>query len=105
MSLPIPSPFTRQQAAEAGVSDYRLRRWLQDGLARRVLTSVYCDADDQDTVHLRVTAIKLVITPHSVVTDRTAAWLHGVDTFAYRELEILPPVELCVLPDASRVRR
>jgi hypothetical protein len=32
-----------------------------------------------------------------VVVDRTAAWLHGVETFAYGELETAPPIETCAL--------
>ena len=30
-----------------------------------------------------------MVTPGAVFCDRTAAWLHGVDVFDYRELEIL----------------
>lgn len=40
-----------------------------------------------------------------MLCDRTAAWLHGVDTFAYRELEVLPPVETFALRDGGRTRR
>jgi hypothetical protein len=46
-----------------------------------------------------------VIRPHVVICDRTAAWLHGVDTFDIRELAALPPIDTCVLTDDSRVRR
>src|SRR5262245_39707723 len=102
---PIPSPFTWKQAEEAGVKRHELDTWMRNRLVRRVLHGVYADTSLADDIALRVAALKLVITPCSVVTDRTAAWLHGVDSFAYRELEILPPVEVCVLPDANRVRR
>ena len=35
----------------------------------------------------------LVISAHSVVCDRTAAWIHGIDVYAWHETEILPPIE------------
>ncbi len=103
--IPLPSPFTRRQGFAAGVTAHQLRCWTRDGVVRRVLQSVYADAALPDTLLLRTAALRLVTTPSSVVADRTAAWLHGVDTFAYRELEILPPLEVCVLPDANRLRR
>lgn len=59
-------------------------------------------ADSQET---RVQAVMLVVRPFAVVCDRTASWLHGVDTFKYRELEILPPIETMVLRGNNRVRR
>ena len=101
----LPSPFTRRQARDAGVTDHQLRVWIRDGVVRRLLQSVYADASLPDNLLLRTAALRLVTTPAAVVADRTAAWLHGVDTFAYRELEILPPLEVCVLPDSNRVRR
>src|SRR3954447_10904641 len=98
--LPVASPFTRQHALDAGISLRQLHCWTRDGVLRRLLRSVYADADLPDELSLRTSALRLVTTPKSVVADRTAAWLHGVDTFAYRELEILPPLEVCVLPEA-----
>lgn len=103
--IPIPSPFTTRQASEAGVREHRLRTWLHDGVVRRVLQGVYAETGLPDDLVLRVAALRLVVKPGSVVTDRTAAWLHGIDTFSYRELEILPPLDVCVLPDRNRVRR
>jgi hypothetical protein len=54
---------------------------------------------------MRVQAARLVMRPYWVLCDRSAAWLHGVDTFHYHELGILPPLETFVLRDRSRVRR
>lgn len=103
--IPIPSLFTTRQASEAGVSEHRLGTYLHDGVVRRVLQGVYAETGLPDDLVLRVAALRLVVKPWSVVTDRTAAWLHGIDTFSYRELEILPPIDVCVLPDRNRVRR
>ena len=36
-------------------------------------------------------------TPHHVVCDRTAAWLHGIDVFVWAELDLAPVVETCAL--------
>ena len=103
--LPLASPFTARQATDVGVGAHLLRRWLREGVVRRVLQGVYVDTDYADNFGLRIAAVRLVLRPHCVVTDRTAAWLHGIDTFAYRELEILPPLDVCVLPDSNRIRR
>jgi hypothetical protein len=35
--------------------------------------------------------------PRQIVTDRTAAWLHGIDTHVYGEHDDPPPVETCAL--------
>ncbi|MGH3471940.1 MAG: DUF559 domain-containing protein [Nocardioidaceae bacterium] len=58
-----------------------------------------------DTLDDRVLAASLVLHPFGVFCDRTAAWLHGVDALSFRELEILPPVEMVVLRGHTRPRR
>ena len=75
-----------------------------------MLRNVYVACDVPDTVEVRAAAAALVVVPGAVFVDRTAAWLHGVDVFDYRELEVLPPVECVVLRDrlahrTARVRR
>jgi hypothetical protein len=74
----------------------RLEIALRNGLVRRVLRGVYVRATVPDTILLRVEALALVVTPHSVVCDRTAAWLHGIDVFGLGDQEVLPAVETCV---------
>lgn len=61
-----------------------------------MLRGVYVRVDVPDSIELRCRAASLVIRPGSVVRDRTAAWLHGIDVLEYHELEILPPLETCV---------
>jgi hypothetical protein len=70
-----------------------------------VLHGVYQRSDAPDTLESRIEAARLVLTPGVVFCDRTAAWLHGVDVFDYRELEILPPLECVVVRGRSRVDR
>jgi hypothetical protein len=82
-----------------------MKELLSTCRVKRLLHNVYVDARLADTVELRVAAAALVVTPGSVFCDRTAAWIHGVDVFDYRELEILPPLEVVVLSERHRVER
>ncbi|MGN6131581.1 MAG: DUF559 domain-containing protein [Nocardioidaceae bacterium] len=90
-------PFTWGDAKARGVSRKRLDRAVAEHEVRRVLTGVYVRADVPDTVQVRARAAALVISPFSVVCDRTAAWLLGVDVFDFHELDVLPPLETYVL--------
>lgn len=94
-STPPTGPFTSGSIAELGVSRHQLRRWLREGKVRRVLRNVYVAADVPDDLELRCRAVALVTPPSHVVRDRTAAWIHGVDTLTYAEHEMLPDVETC----------
>ena len=49
------------------------------GLVRRMLQGVYVAAQAVDTMDCAPRALALVVPEAAVVTDRTAAWLHGVD--------------------------
>lgn len=99
------APFTSRQAAEAGVSRSRLAAMIKDRSIRPILFDVYASAHLEDTLALRVTALSLVVRPFVVVCDRAAAWLYGVDTLDYFELDAVPPVDTCVAPAHTRVRR
>ncbi len=101
----LSAPFTRQQAADAGITKSELATMLRDRVVRRMLQSVYVATDLEDTIGLRLAAAKLVVAPFVVICDRTAAWIHGVDAFDYPELEVLPPIDTCVPPERTRVRR
>jgi hypothetical protein len=108
MKLPPQIPdhaFTWTEAEAAGFSRERLTDLIADGRVKRVLHGVYQPACLPDTVANRCRAAALVLRPFEILCDRTAAWLYGVDTFEYRELEILPPLEIFVLRDLARTRR
>jgi hypothetical protein len=70
-----------------------------------VLRNVYDLANAPDTVESRAAALTLVATPFGVFCDRTAAWLHGIDAFDFRELEILPELDCVVLRGRHRIER
>lgn len=95
---PLPDhPFTTTQAARLGLSRKELSRAVRDCRLRRVFTAVYVRADLPDTTAMRARAAKLVMSEHTVLCDRTAAWIHGIDVFRYAELETVPSLETYVL--------
>jgi hypothetical protein len=104
IELPV-GPFTWPEAHSLGLSRRDIDEQLVTRRLRRVLHNVYVDASLPDTVELRIAAATRVVTDGAVLCDRTAAWLLGVDVFEYRELEILPPLEMVVLPERHRVER
>jgi hypothetical protein len=80
LTAPLPGdvPFTRAQAREAGVSDALIRELQRRGGIRRVVHGVWVSTGVADSIELRAQALSLVLPDSAVVTDRTAAWLHGV---------------------------
>lgn len=90
-------PFTATDFPRLGLSRSAVRRLLAAGVLRRVITGVYVAAEVEDTIDLRVAALALVVSPGHVIVDRTAAWLHGIDTFTLDELDRQAPIETCAL--------
>jgi hypothetical protein len=104
--IEIPTvPFTAAQARALGFTPYELRSLVKNRVLRRVLRNVYVRYETPDTTETRAAAARLVVSLASVVCDRTAAWIHGVDVFDYRELDILPPLETFVVRGNTRTRR
>lgn len=98
MQPPFPDhPFTSCQARDLGVTRKRLRNAVDQGEVRRIFTGVYVRADLPDSTELRARAAGLVMNEHSVLCDRTAAWIHGIDVLKYAELDVIPPLETYVL--------
>lgn len=77
--LPSDRPFTFQEATQARVLPQDLTRMCRAGILRRLLRGVYVVAIVPDSLRLRCDALRLVVPPGAVVTDRTAGWLHGAD--------------------------
>lgn len=102
--LPLDQPFTTGMARRAGVAPHHLRALEVTGLVRRVLHGVYAASQAPDSVRFRATALHLVVPPCAVVTDRTAAWLHGVPILERGAHLEAPPISVCETVD-SRVRR
>ena len=77
--LPLDRPFTPGIARAAGLERSDLDRMHRTGLVRRVLRGVYAANSAPDTLAFRAVAVALVVGRDTVVVDRTAAWIHGVD--------------------------
>ena len=59
-----------------------------------MLRGVYLSHDVEVDLAIRCAAARLVVNDGSVVCDRTAAWLHGVDVHAFSSRDLLPPIEM-----------
>jgi hypothetical protein len=98
MTPPFPDrPFTSGDALALGISRKRLRLAVDQGLVRRVFTGVYVRGNVPDSTELRALAAGMVMSEHSVLCDRTAAWIHGINVLRYAELDLIPPLETYVL--------
>lgn len=98
-------PFTWSQVQALGIT----RRCLDDAVrcrtVRRVTRGVYIRADIPDTTQVRVAALALALNPFTVVCDRTAAWVYGIEVMDFRELDVLPALETYALRGHSRTGR
>ena len=83
-SLPD-GPFALGDLAEMGLTRRRLRTLLETGDVRRMVRGVFVCCEIPDSVELRAAAAMLAMPAHTVVCDRSAAWLHGVDCFDHDE--------------------
>jgi hypothetical protein len=100
--LPTDRPFCAHQVA---VSRQTLSDLVRQGHLRRVVRGVFVATDVRDTLRMRAQALKLVVPDDAVVTDRTAAWLHGVDVLLPGEDQVVPPVQVFDRKRGGRLRR
>lgn len=98
-------PFTWSQAQALGITRRRLDDAVRCRSVRRVTRGVYVRADIPDTTEVRVAALALVLNPFTVVCDRTAAWVYGIEVMDFRDLDLLPPLETYALRGHSRTGR
>ncbi|MEX0428685.1 hypothetical protein AB3X52_13735 [Nocardioides sp. DS6] len=106
MSTPLPDgPFTLADLPELGLTRPHLRRLLACGAVRRILRGVYVASTLEDTFELRVAAASRAAAAGHVIVDRTAAWVHGLETYSTSEREVGPAVETCCLRGKSPTRR
>lgn len=90
-------PFTTAQAAELGLDRKMLCAAVSERRLVRLFTGVYLSSEVEVTTAVRGQAARLVTNPNSVLCDRTAAWILGVDVLRYAELDVPPPLESYVL--------
>lgn len=104
MTLPD-RPFLYAEVPRLGLTRRKLRAAVAAGEVRHVFRAVYCDARLPDTTELRAAAICLLLDEHVVVTDRTASWIHGVDSFEPFGLDRQQPLEVVSTGPHDRTRR
>ena len=88
--LPLDRPFTRAMARTSGVERPALERMLREGTVRRLLRGAYVAGSAVETPELRAAAVALVVSRQAIAVDRTAAWVHGVDTVPPGAAEVRP---------------
>ena len=91
------TPFTWPEARERGIRRWHLDAAVRERRVLRLYTGVYLRADVEQTPLIRAEAAALVVSEDSVVCDRSAAWLHGVEVNRFRELDRVPALECYVL--------
>jgi len=62
-------------------SPARARALVREGAVRRVLRNAYVGSEHEDTVEVRVAAVRRSLPPDTAVTGRAALWMLGVDVF------------------------
>ena len=98
MTIDFPEhPFTLAMARELGIPRKRIAAAVTQRILQRPFHGVYVRADVELSMVARAAAAALVVSPHAVICDRTAAWIWGVDCFHFRELDVVPPVEAFTL--------
>jgi len=102
--LDVRRPFTTGMAAEHGIAPARLTQMCRAGLAVRLFKGVYRAADTEESLALRVAAVKLVAPQSAVVTDLTAAWLHGADVLPPGSHQVVPSISVFHLAGCDRMR-
>lgn len=100
--LPVDRPFTRGQVP---ASSNELSALVREGYLRRVVRGVYVATQVRDTLGLRARALSLVVPPAAVVTDRTSAWLRGIDVLLPNEHVAVPTVRVFHRQRGGRLRR
>ena len=102
--LPLDVPFTAPQAHTLGVSRETLRHLVRAELVRPQLRGVYVASQAPDTMLMRARGLALVLPESAVVTDRTAAWLHGVAILPRTARTVVPPVQAFFTTDTRMLR-
>lgn len=98
-------PFRLADLAELGLSRHELRRMVTEDLVRRVVRGAYLPTHLSEETAWRARTIALVVAPDHVVTDRTAAWIHGIDCLTYAEHDAPPPLDACAFRGHTPTKR
>jgi hypothetical protein len=97
--------FRTSDIANLGITTAQLRAWLDGNAVRRVLHGIFVRSDLPDTQELRLECAALVLPEHTVIADRSAAWLHGIDCFDHADLVTAPRLEVVSIDGHQPQRR
>ncbi len=104
--LPLDQPFTYGEAAAVGLQTRELAWLCTHHYLRRMVPGVYVAAQVKDDLALRAQALRLVVPPDAVITDRTAGWLHGANMILAPGSHLaVPPVSVFVNRRGARLRQ
>ncbi|WP_460798254.1 type IV toxin-antitoxin system AbiEi family antitoxin domain-containing protein [Nocardioides pacificus] len=96
--------FSTNQALAAGLRRKALGELESAGELVHPMRGVYHWAHLTDDLQLRVDCLRLVVPPDAVITDRTAAWLHGAPRVLAPNDHIVPPAVSVFCPPGRRLR-
>ena len=103
--LSLDGPFTHAEARAAGLQTRDLGVLVDQGFLRRLVAGVYVASQVEDSLELRANALRLVVPPDAVVTDRTAGWLLGAPmVLAPGDHLVVPQVSMFVNRKGARLR-
>jgi hypothetical protein len=91
-------PFTSTELPSLGLTHNDIDTMVIAGKVRRVFRGGYVPSDIDDTIEVRAKLAARLLPSGHVMSGRTAAWLYGVDTYAWSEGEDVPAIDACVLP-------
>ncbi|WP_343047694.1 type IV toxin-antitoxin system AbiEi family antitoxin domain-containing protein [Nocardioides daedukensis] len=77
MAHPLDRPFTHAEARQWGITSRELSHLVRRGELIQPFRGVYHADRVEDDLALRIGCLLLVMPADAVITDRTAAWLHG----------------------------
>ncbi len=98
-------PFLSSDADRYGLTRRKVAALVEAGVLRRPVRRVLVRTDTDDTVELRAQCAALVAPAHVVVSDRSAAWLHGIDSYDLAALELPPDLEVVSIDGNTATRR
>jgi hypothetical protein len=98
MDIEVPThPFIRADLPRLGLTVNDLRVLVRHGHVWSPLQGGFVPNGVTDTIEMRAALAARLLPPGHVVSGRTAAWLHGVDTYVWAEGPAAPSIDVCVL--------